>query len=115
LVGVAASELNDEQTFELSLRNRFLVVPIYLGLAGWGWWALRSTPIDAIPDLSHNEVIVFTDSTGHSRQEVEDQVTYPLTVETLHEFIVAAIKPEFSFRISSRGFLGCSQAIHCFS
>ena len=65
---------------ELSLRNRFLVIAAYLGLAGWGWWALRSTPIDAIPDLSDNQVIVFTDWTGHSPQEVEDQVTYPLTV-----------------------------------
>jgi Cu/Ag efflux pump CusA len=44
-----------------------------------GWWALRSTPIDAIPDLSDNQVIVFTDWSGHSPQEVEDQVTYPLT------------------------------------
>jgi Cu(I)/Ag(I) efflux system membrane protein CusA/SilA len=35
---------------ELSLRNRFLVVLLYAALAGWGWWALRSTPIDAIPD-----------------------------------------------------------------
>ena len=52
---------------------------MYLGLAGWGWWALTSTPIDAIPDLSDNQVIVFTDWPGHSPQEVEDQVTYPLT------------------------------------
>src|SRR5262245_48736637 len=65
---------------ELSLKNRFLVVALYLGLAAWGWWALGATPIDAIPDLSDNQVIVFTDWTGHSPQEVEDQVTYPLTV-----------------------------------
>ena len=65
---------------ELSLRNRFLVVVAYIGLGGWGWWALSTTPIDAIPDLSDNQVIVFTDWTGQSPQEVEDQVTYPLTV-----------------------------------
>src|SRR3954468_5044657 len=65
---------------ELALRNRALVVALYLGLAGWGWWALMSTPIDAIPDLSDNQVIVFTDWPGHSPQEVEDQVSYPLTV-----------------------------------
>ena len=65
---------------ELSLRNRFIVVALYLGLAAWGWWALGSTPIDAIPDLSDNQVIVFTDWPGHSPQEVEDQVAYPLTV-----------------------------------
>src|SRR5499433_1422246 len=63
---------------ELSLKNRGLVIAFYLGLAGWGYWALLRTPIDAIPDLSENQVIVFTDWTGRSPQEVEDQVTYPL-------------------------------------
>jgi Cu(I)/Ag(I) efflux system membrane protein CusA/SilA len=63
---------------ELSLRNRGLVLAIYLGLAALGYWALLRTPIDAIPDLSDNQVIVFTDWTGRSPQEVEDQVTYPL-------------------------------------
>jgi len=62
---------------DLALRNRVLVVIAYLGLAGWGWWALRATPIDAIPDLSDTQVIVFTDWTGRSPQEVEDQVTSP--------------------------------------
>src|SRR5687768_2124951 len=65
---------------EFSLRHRLLIAAIYAALAGWGWWALTRTPIDAIPDLSDNQVIVFTDWTGHSPQEVEDQVTYPLTV-----------------------------------
>ncbi len=63
---------------ELSLRNRGVVIALYLGLAAWGYWALLRTPIDAIPDLSDNQVIVFTDWTGRSPQEVEDQVTYPL-------------------------------------
>ena len=63
---------------ELSLRNRGLVIAIYLAFAAWGYWALLRTPIDAIPDLSDNQVIVFTDWTGRSPQEVEDQVTYPL-------------------------------------
>src|SRR2546423_5247280 len=63
---------------ELSLRNRGIVIAIYLGLAAWGYWALVRTPIDAVPDLSDNQVIVFTDWTGRSPQEVEDQVTYPL-------------------------------------
>ncbi|MEP7273977.1 MAG: CusA/CzcA family heavy metal efflux RND transporter, partial [Acidobacteriota bacterium] len=52
----------------------------YAAMAGWGYWALLRTPIDAIPDLSENQVIVFTDWPGRSPQEVEDQVTYPLTV-----------------------------------
>lgn len=63
---------------EISLRNRGLIIVLYLGLALWGYWALLRTPIDAIPDLSENQVIVFTDWTGRSPQEVEDQVTYPL-------------------------------------
>src|SRR5881409_171220 len=65
---------------EASLRNRVLVIAVFALLAGWGYWALLTTPIDAIPDLSDNQVIVFTDWTGRSPQEVEDQVTYPLTV-----------------------------------
>jgi Cu(I)/Ag(I) efflux system membrane protein CusA/SilA len=65
---------------ELSLRNRFLVVALWIGIAGWGLWAMLKAPIDAIPDLSDNQVIVFTDWSGRSPQEVEDQVTYPLTV-----------------------------------
>src|SRR5918999_385805 len=64
---------------EISLRNRVVVVALYAALGLWGWWALTATPVDAIPDLSDNQVIVFTDWTGHSPQEVEDQVTYPLT------------------------------------
>jgi Cu(I)/Ag(I) efflux system membrane protein CusA/SilA len=65
---------------EISLRNRFLVIAFFALVGGWGYWALLTTPIDAIPDLSDNQVIVFTDWTGRSPQEVEDQITYPLTV-----------------------------------
>lgn len=63
---------------EWSLNNRGIVIVLYLGIAAAGYWALLRTPIDAIPDLSDNQVIVFTDWTGRSPQEVEDQVTYPL-------------------------------------
>jgi copper/silver efflux system protein len=63
-----------------SLRNRFLVLGLFLVVGGWGYWALLTTPIDAIPDLSDNQVIVFADWPGRSPQEIEDQVTYPLTV-----------------------------------
>ncbi len=63
---------------EWSLNNRGIVIVIYIGLAAAGYWALIRTPIDAIPDLSDNQVIVFTDWSGRSPQEVEDQVTYPL-------------------------------------
>jgi Cu(I)/Ag(I) efflux system membrane protein CusA/SilA len=65
---------------DVCLRHRVLVIAAFLLLGGWGYWALLTTPIDAIPDLSDNQVIVFTDWPGRSPQEVEDQVTYPLTV-----------------------------------
>src|SRR5437764_11300216 len=61
-----------------SIKNRGMVLLFYIALAGAGYWALTRTPIDAIPDLSDNQVIVFTDWAGRSPQEVEDQVTYPL-------------------------------------
>jgi Cu(I)/Ag(I) efflux system membrane protein CusA/SilA len=68
------------RVIEFSLKNRWLIIGVYAVLAVLGYWALLHTPIDAIPDLSENQVIVFTDWPGRSPQEVEDQVTYPLTV-----------------------------------
>ncbi len=85
---------------ELSLRNRVLVVAAYVVLAAWGWWALKATPIDAIPDLSDNQVIVFTDWTGHSPQEVEDQVTYPLTVNLQGLAGVRVVRSQSAFGFS---------------
>ncbi len=63
-----------------SLRNRFLVACATLFLIAFGVRALKHTPVDAIPDLSENQVIVFADWMGRSPKEVEDQVTYPLSV-----------------------------------
>src|SRR5215204_2987564 len=85
---------------EFSLRNRGLIVVIYLGLAAAGWWAYLRTPIDAIPDLSDNQVIVFTDWTGHSPQEVEDQVTYPLAVNLQGLAGVRAVRSQSAFGFS---------------
>jgi Cu(I)/Ag(I) efflux system membrane protein CusA/SilA len=65
---------------EWSLKNRFLVACGVLLVIGWGVRAVFRTPVDAIPDLSENQVIVFADWPGRSPQEVEDQVTYPLSV-----------------------------------
>jgi len=63
---------------ELSLRNRFIVLVLALGLLVWGIYNIQRNPVDAIPDLSENEVIVFTEWMGRSPQIMEDQVTYPL-------------------------------------
>jgi Cu(I)/Ag(I) efflux system membrane protein CusA/SilA len=64
---------------EWSMRNRFLVICGTLILIAVGLFELRRAPVDAIPDLSENQVIVFADWPGRSPQEVEDQVTYPLS------------------------------------
>ena len=89
-----------DRLVEFSLRNRFIVVALYLALAGWGWWALRHTPIDAIPDLSENQVIVFTDWPGRSPQEVEDQITYPLTVNLQGLAGVRVVRSQSAFGFS---------------
>jgi CzcA family heavy metal efflux pump len=62
----------------LSLKNRYIVLIAALILFAWGSYAVRENPIDAIPDLSENQVIVFTEWQGRSPQIMEDQVTYPL-------------------------------------
>jgi len=62
-----------------SLQHRFLVLSAFVALCAWGVVALRRVPIDAIPDLSENQVIVYADWPGRSPQEVEDQITYPLS------------------------------------
>ncbi|MBK8610356.1 MAG: efflux RND transporter permease subunit [Chitinophagaceae bacterium] len=63
---------------ELALRNRFVVLLIAGGLFAYGFYSIKKNPIDAIPDLSENQVIVFTEWMGRSPQVIEDQVTYPL-------------------------------------
>jgi Cu(I)/Ag(I) efflux system membrane protein CusA/SilA len=67
-----------QRLIELSLRNRFIVVLIALGLLVYGIISINRNSIDAIPDLSENQVIVFTEWMGRSPQLLEDQVTYPL-------------------------------------
>lgn len=85
---------------EICLRNRGVVVVLYLGLAVWGYWALLRTPIDAIPDLSDNQVIVFTDWPGRSPQEVEDQVTYPLVTNLQGLAGVRVVRASSAFSFS---------------
>ncbi len=63
---------------EWSVRNRITVLILAAVLFGWGWYAVKTNPVDAIPDLSENQVIVFTEWMGRGPQLVEDQITYPL-------------------------------------
>jgi len=67
-----------ESLISFSLRNRFLVLLVAAGLFAWGIHSVQVNKIDAIPDLSENQVIVFTEWMGRSPQIMEDQVTYPL-------------------------------------
>ncbi|QBY53654.1 efflux RND transporter permease subunit [Cupriavidus oxalaticus] len=66
-----------------SIRNRFLVLLATAMLTAWGLWAVRSTPLDALPDLSDVQVIIRTPFPGQAPQIVENQVTYPLTTTML--------------------------------
>ena len=67
-----------EKLISFSLRNRLVVLLVAAGLFTWGIVSIQQNPIDAIPDLSENQVIVFTEWMGRSPQVIEDQVTYPL-------------------------------------
>ncbi|MBT5632335.1 MAG: efflux RND transporter permease subunit [Nitrospina sp.] len=66
-----------------SLKNRFLVLLVTAFIIAWGVYSLNRTPLDAIPDLSDVQVIIFTEYPGQAPQIVEDQVTYPLTTAML--------------------------------
>ena len=63
---------------EFGLRNRVIVLMIAAGITAYGIYAVKTTPVDAIPDLSENQVIIFTEWMGRGPQIMEDQVTYPL-------------------------------------
>lgn len=67
-----------EKLISVSLRNRFMVLLIAAIVFGFGVYAIQNNKIDAIPDLSENQVIVFTEWQGRSPQIIEDQITYPL-------------------------------------
>ncbi|HID81532.1 MAG TPA: efflux RND transporter permease subunit [Chromatiales bacterium] len=66
-----------------SVHNRFMVLLLTLILVGWGLYAVKNTPLDAIPDLSDVQVIVKTTFPGQAPQVVEDQITYPMTTAML--------------------------------
>ena len=68
-----------ERVIAASARNRFLVFIFVIFAIAAGIWALQRTPLDAIPDLSDVQVIVYTDWEGRSPDLVEDQITYPIS------------------------------------
>src|SRR5437899_158863 len=89
-----------EKIIEYSIRNRFLVLVLATALTVWGVYAVLDTPVDAIPDLSENQVIVFTDWMGRSPREIEDQVTYPLSRKLQGLAGVRAIRSSSEFNFS---------------
>jgi Cu(I)/Ag(I) efflux system membrane protein CusA/SilA len=89
-----------ERVIEYCIRNRFIVLMLATGLAVWGVYAVLHTPVDAIPDLSENQVIVFTDWMGRSPREIEDQVTYPLSLKLQGLAGVRTIRSSSEFNFS---------------
>src|SRR5579864_3689523 len=89
-----------ERIIELSIRNRAIVVVVAVALSVAGIYATFRTPIDAIPDLSENQAIVFTDWMGRSPREIEDQVTYPLSLKLQGLAGVRTIRSSSEFNFS---------------
>jgi Cu(I)/Ag(I) efflux system membrane protein CusA/SilA len=85
---------------EYSARNKFIIFLMVAFLAAWGYWALKRAPLDAIPDLSDTQVIIFTEWPGRSPNLVEDQITYPISSTLLAAPKVQAVRG-FSYLGSS--------------
>jgi Cu(I)/Ag(I) efflux system membrane protein CusA/SilA len=83
-----------------SVDNKFLAILAVGFLGVWGWMSLRDAPLDAIPDLSDTQVIVFTEWQGRGPQLVEDQVTYPISTKLLAAPKVKAVRGQSFFGLS---------------
>ncbi len=86
-----------EKIIESSVKNRVFVILFTLAVAGAGIYAMLRTPVDAIPDLSDVQVILFTEFPGQAPQVVEDQVTYPLTTAMMSVPFAKAVRGYSSF------------------
>src|SRR5262249_34880558 len=89
-----------DRIIAFSIRNRFLVIAAGLLLALAGIYAAYHTPVDAIPDLSENQLIVCTEWPGHSPREIEDQVTYPLSLHLQGLAGVRVVRSSSDFNFS---------------
>lgn len=85
---------------DFSARNKFIIFLIMAMAVVWGYWALKNAPLDALPDLSDTQVIIYTEWAGRSPDLVEDQVTYPITSTLLAAPKVQAVRG-FSYLGSS--------------
>ena len=89
-----------ERIIAFSAQNRFAVIVAYLAVLGFGIWGIVTTPLDAVPDLSENQVIVYTEWMGRSPRLVEDQVTFPLETALQGMPEVRDIRAESMFGMS---------------
>ncbi|MGQ0695440.1 MAG: efflux RND transporter permease subunit [Nitrospiraceae bacterium] len=89
-----------ERIIEFSARNRFIVFLLVFGFASAGLWAMKNTPVDAVPDLSDTQVIVYTTWMGRSPDLVEDQITYPIVTALLSAPKVTVVRGFSDFGFS---------------
>jgi len=89
-----------EKIIEYSAKNQFLTITMIFFLAAWGLWAMRNTPLDAIPDLSDVQVIVFTEWPGRSPDIIEDQITYPIITTMISAPQVKFVRGQSFFGLS---------------
>lgn len=89
-----------EKIIDFSVKNRFVILLLYVGIAAFGIYSVYTTPVDAIPDLSENQVILWTEWMGRSPQIIEDQITYPLTTNLQGMPKVKAVRSQSMFGMS---------------
>jgi len=89
-----------EKIIDISIRNKFLVILMTFFVIAAGIYAMLKTPLDAIPDLSDAQVIIFTEYPGQAPQVVEDQVTYPLTTAMLSVPFAKVVRGYSFFNLS---------------
>jgi Cu(I)/Ag(I) efflux system membrane protein CusA/SilA len=89
-----------EKIIEYCAHNKFIVFTILAFAVGWGFWALSNTPLDAIPDLSDVQVIIFTEWMGRSPDIIEDQITYPIITRLVAAPKVKAVRGISMFGMS---------------
>src|SRR5713101_2960502 len=92
-----------ERIIDFSARNRFIVFLLVFSLAAAGLWALKNTPVDAVPDLSDTQVIIYTTWMGRSPDLIEDQVTYPIVTTLLSAPRVTASSHQRAFLVEVMG------------
>ncbi len=89
-----------EKIIDFSVKNRFVILLLYIGIFAYGVYSMIHTPVDAIPDLSENQVIIWTEWMGRSPQIIEDQITYPLTTNLQGMPKVKAVRSQSMFGMS---------------